>query len=239
MLSVLIVDDESYVREGIARRINWQQLGFDHVYTASLASEALNLAESVRPDLVISDVRMPHMNGLSMFEQMMQILPNTKVIFISAYSEIEYYRAAMKMKAVSFVEKPVILEELSEQIARAALLIQAEGSARKPEPEENQVITFIRREIEEHYADPDFSMSHLAQRLHLSENYISTLYKKETGCTISASIDAVRMEHAKALLRDPRNRISDVSRMVGIENTDYFSRRFRLYTGQTPSAYRR
>jgi len=239
MLCVLIVDDESYVREGIARRIAWQQMGFDHVYTASQADEALKLAGSVHPDLVISDVRMPHMNGLDMFRHMTQILPNAKVIFISAYSEIEYYRAAMKMKAVSFVEKPVILEELSEQIARAALLIQAEGSARKPEPEANQVVTFIRREIEEHYADPDFSLAHLAQRLHLSENYISTLYKKETGSTISASIDAVRMEHAKALLRDPRNRISDVSRMVGIENTDYFSRRFRLYTGQTPSAYRR
>lgn len=239
MLCVLIVDDESYVREGIARRLKWQEMGFDHVYTASQADEALELARSVQPDLVISDVRMPQMNGLDMFRQMMSILPHVKVIFISAYSEIEYYRAAMKMKAVSFVEKPVIPEELSEQVRRAALLIHAEGTDRKQQREENQVVTFIRREIEEHYADPNFSLSHLAQRLHLSENYISTLYKKETGSTISASIDAVRMEHAKTLLRDPRNRISDVSRMVGIENTDYFSRRFRLYTGQTPSAYRR
>lgn len=239
MLCVLIVDDESYVREGIARRLNWQEMGFDHVYTASQADEALELARSVQPDLVISDVRMPQMNGLNMFGQMMNILPHVKVIFISAYSEIEYYRAAMKMKAVSFVEKPVIPEELSEQVRRAALLIHAEGADRKQEREENQVVTFIRREIEEHYANPNFSLAHLAQRLHLSENYISTLYKKETGSTISASIDTVRMEHAKILLRDPRNRISDVSRMVGIESTDYFSRRFRLYTGQTPSAYRR
>lgn len=239
MYCVLIVDDESYAREGIARRIPWMKLGFDRVYTAAQADEALTLARSVQPELIISDVRMPHMNGLDMFRQMMDFLPDVKVIFISAYSDIEYYRSAMKMKAVSFVEKPVILEELQEQIARAALLIEAEGASGKRTGDENQVVTFIRREIEEHYADPAFSLSHLAQRLHLSENYISSLYKKETGGTISASLDAARMEHAKALLRDPRNKISDVARMVGIDNTDYFSRRFRLYTGQTPSNFRR
>lgn len=239
MHCVLIVDDESYAREGIAKRLPWAELGFSHVYTAAQADEALALAQSVNPDLVISDVRMPHMNGLDMFKQMMTFLPKVKVIFISAYSDIEYYRAAMKMKAVSFVEKPVILEELQEQVARAALLIEGEGVSSKHGGEENQVVTFIRREIEAHYADADFSLSHLAEKLHFSENYLSSLYKKETGGTISASLEAARMEHAKGLLRDPRNKISDVARMVGIDNTDYFSRRFRLYTGQTPSQYRR
>ena len=129
MLSVLIVDDESYVCEGIERNIPWSRFGIGAVYQAHTGREGLALAERLRPDIVISDVRMPHMNGLDMASALQTQYPKVRLIFMSAYSELAYYKKAIKLHAVSFIEKPIILEELIEEIRHAAEQIASERSA--------------------------------------------------------------------------------------------------------------
>ena len=73
----------------------------------------------------------------------------------------------------------------------------------------------------------------------MSESYLGNLFKRKTGMTISVYINNVRMESAKRMLRDGTLRINEVAQMIGLENTDYFTKRFKQYTGQTPSEYRR
>ncbi|WP_102411215.1 helix-turn-helix domain-containing protein [Beduinella massiliensis] len=129
MLSVLIVDDEAYVCDGIAQNIPWSQFGIGSVLKARTGKEGLAVAEKMRPDIVISDVRMPHMNGLDMASTLLSIHPKIRFIFMSAYSELEYYKKALKLHAVSFIEKPIILEELTEEVRHAADQIESEASA--------------------------------------------------------------------------------------------------------------
>ncbi len=139
MLSVLIVDDETYVSDGIERNIAWAEFGVGRVEQARTGREGLEKALQTKPDLIISDVRMPHMDGLAMATALMARNVKAHYIFMSAYSELDYYRKAMKLHAVSFIEKPIVLEELEQEIRRAVELIEAEnGTARLSEAEAAQ-----------------------------------------------------------------------------------------------------
>ena len=92
MTKVLIVDDEKYVRMGIKSDTDWALIGCEVVGEASNGLEALEVAENTRPDLVVSDIRMPKMDGIELAEKLIEKYPNVKVIFLTAYNEFEYAR---------------------------------------------------------------------------------------------------------------------------------------------------
>ncbi|MBP5453671.1 MAG: response regulator, partial [Lachnospiraceae bacterium] len=94
MTKVLIVDDEKYVRMGIKEETDWSLIDCEVVGEASNGEEGLKIALEKRPDLVISDIRMPKMDGIAFAEKHRENLPNTKVIFLTAYDEFEYARRA-------------------------------------------------------------------------------------------------------------------------------------------------
>ena len=105
--------------------------------------------------------------------------------------------------------------------------------------EKGRSVYLIRQAIEQNYSVPRFSISSLASQMHFSESHLSSQFKRQYHMTIGEYINQVRMEKAKELLLDPSVRVSDVAVQVGFDNTDYFTKRFRQYTGKTPSEYRR
>lgn len=137
MLSVLIVDDETYVCEGIAQNIPWNEFGIQTIHQAHTGREGLAMAVQLRPDIIISDVRMPHMDGLDMASALQESGLEPQIIFMSAYSELSYYKRAIKLHAVSFVEKPIILDELHAEIRHAVQRIQEARGPRLSEAELN------------------------------------------------------------------------------------------------------
>lgn len=118
-MNVLIVEDEQYIREGIAGLLEWEKYGITGVYMASNGEKGLIKAKRLRPDVVISDIRMPRMTGISMAEELLKADPDCCVILLSAYSDIEYYRAAIKLRILDFLAKPVRKEELGLAVERA------------------------------------------------------------------------------------------------------------------------
>lgn len=100
MLKVLIVDDEVFVRGGLRTMINWTDYGFEVVGDAVDGEKALNLALETKPDLVLTDLVMPHMNGLELIRELNSKLPETKVIVLSCHNDYEFVREAMQMKNV-------------------------------------------------------------------------------------------------------------------------------------------
>lgn len=107
------------------------------------------------------------------------------------------------------------------------------------ESDESVYIRNIHQYVSTHFADPELSVAQIADALHLSRNYVGSLYKKTTGTAITSYINEVRMEKAIILLQDPKNRVNEVGVLVGFDNTDYFTRKFKEYTGKTPSEFRR
>ncbi|MEG1011654.1 MAG: response regulator [Ruthenibacterium sp.] len=121
-MKVLIVDDERLIREGLLAQINWTALHIDTVLQADDGLHALEIAKKEKPEFVLTDVRMPRMDGIAFAEQFVQLLPESHIIFMSGYSDKDYLKAAIKLKAVSYVEKPVDCAEVEGALQEAICL---------------------------------------------------------------------------------------------------------------------
>lgn len=102
----------------------------------------------------------------------------------------------------------------------------------------NVVINKIKLNIRKHYAE-DITLASISEYLFMSPKYVSDLFKKETGITYSKYLTAVRMEHAKQLLRDIHYKVYEISQLVGYQSPNHFNKVFKHYAGITPSEYRK
>jgi two-component system response regulator YesN len=118
-LKILIIDDEKLTREGIIASINWNRLNILEIYEADDGINGIKQAKLHRPDIILSDVRMPRMNGIDMCRDLLSILPNSSIIFMSGYSDKEYLKAAISLKAICYVEKPIDTSEIESAIQNA------------------------------------------------------------------------------------------------------------------------
>lgn len=119
MYKLLVADDEMFVRKGIVCETDWKSLGFGEILEASNGREALEMIRSEKPDLIISDIRMPKMSGIGMLKAMREEKNDTPVIFLTAYSEFEYAREALKLYAFDYILKPFEDGELEAAVLRA------------------------------------------------------------------------------------------------------------------------
>ncbi|HAE45498.1 MAG TPA: DNA-binding response regulator, partial [Lachnospiraceae bacterium] len=129
-MKVLIVDDEKLTREGLRDKINWTGLGFTDVRCAVDGMHGLELGRQFRPDVILTDVRMPRMNGIQMAEQIQQLCPESSIVIMSGYSDKEYLKAAIRLRAVSYVEKPINLDEITAALREAVVRVENENRNR-------------------------------------------------------------------------------------------------------------
>ncbi|MFA9376422.1 MAG: response regulator [Lachnotalea sp.] len=126
-MKLLIIDDEELTRDGLIHSINWKSLGIDSIYQADDGLNGFELAKQQSPEIILSDVRMPRMDGIEMAHRIREISPECSIIFMSGYSDKSYLKAAIKLKAISYVEKPInpseIEDSVKEAIANHKLLI--------------------------------------------------------------------------------------------------------------------
>lgn len=110
---IMLVDDEEEVRTSIIRKIDWQDAGFEVIGDAENGKEALEKIEQNEPDLVLTDIRMPYMDGLEMAEKIRQRYPSMKIVIFSGFDEFEYAKKAIKLNVIEYILKPVNVEELT------------------------------------------------------------------------------------------------------------------------------
>jgi two-component system response regulator YesN len=120
MLTILIVDDDELERESLKSYIDWALIGVQVIGEASNGSLGLNRFLDLHPDIVLSDVMMPSMDGLEMSQKILQVNPFTEIIFLSSFCDFEYSQKALNLKAFAYVTKPVIEEELLKIVKQAA-----------------------------------------------------------------------------------------------------------------------
>lgn len=110
---IILVDDEEEVRKSIIKQIDWESAGFKVVGDAENGEDALEKIELSEPDVVLTDIRMPYMDGLSLAEKIRQRYPSMKVIIFSGYDDFEYAQKAIKLNVTEYILKPVNVEELT------------------------------------------------------------------------------------------------------------------------------
>lgn len=135
MIKLLIVDDESIIRKGIRTSIDWWKLDVDIVGEARNGKEALEAVQQLLPDIVVTDIRMPHMDGLEFARHLKERFPQTKIVILSGYDDFDYARQALKIGVNEYLMKPVGAAELealvlkiSDEIARERKKIEEEQS---------------------------------------------------------------------------------------------------------------
>lgn len=115
---VLLVDDEEDIREGISRKMDWLGLGFSLVGEAANGQDALELAESLRPDVILTDIKMPFMDGLELCRILTDRLPAARFVVFSGFDAFEYAKQAIQMNVVEYILKPINADELSAVLRR-------------------------------------------------------------------------------------------------------------------------
>lgn len=121
-MKLLIVDDEVITREGIIQRLPWSDMGIDQIKQADDGINALEIIKTFDPDIILTDVRMPRMNGIDLAFKLKAVCPDYIIIFMSGYSDKEYLLSAIELKAVSYVEKPIRIKELEKAMKNAISL---------------------------------------------------------------------------------------------------------------------
>ncbi|MCD7746139.1 MAG: response regulator [Lachnospiraceae bacterium] len=168
-MKLLIVDDEELTRVGVVSSINWRSLGIDEILQADDGVNGLEMARLYRPEIILCDVRMPRMNGIAMLEQVEKILPDTVSIFMSGYSDKEYLKAAIRLKTVNYVEKPLDPAEIQEAVLEAIRLYrQKQHSHRGEELHSLQTASRLALLLTMPYETNQKSISELSDELGLS-----------------------------------------------------------------------
>ncbi len=146
MLKVVITDDEIQIRKGLRLKVDWKEEGFHIVGEASNGKETLDLLNSIEVDIVITDVRMPIMDGIEFVKQCNLKFPNVKVIVLSGYSDFEYVRTSLVEGVKDYLLKPVAPDEMVDALNRIRSEIEKEE---KTKLETEKMNRFVHNQLEE------------------------------------------------------------------------------------------
>ncbi len=119
MFNVIIIDDEPVIRKGLKNIVNWDRMNCQVVGEAPDGQSGCELIRKFKPDIIITDIRMPEMDGLEMVEAIRDIVPQSKIIIVTGYRDFEYVHESLKLGAFDFILKPTRVEELNSIIRRA------------------------------------------------------------------------------------------------------------------------
>ncbi|QGQ97596.1 response regulator [Paenibacillus psychroresistens] len=126
MLTILIVDDNLLDLNGVSEHIDWDHLGIKVVGVAADGSEGYQKAMELKPDIILTDVDMPILDGLKMANMIQKNVTNTKFVFMSCFDDFNYIKEAMDLDAFRYVLKPIKLDELTAVIIKIKRVIELE-----------------------------------------------------------------------------------------------------------------
>ena len=119
MFKVMIIDDEPMIRQGIRTMVNWQEHGCEVCFEASDGIDGLEKIKTCKPEIIITDIRMPEMDGLTMIKEAKDLIPGSKIIILTGFRDFDYVYEALKIGAFGFILKPTRISELNSLITRA------------------------------------------------------------------------------------------------------------------------
>ena len=249
MYKVLLAEDEELIRKGLMYMVDW--LSMDCVVAGEAANgrEGLELIRSLRPDLVITDVRMPFMSGIEMLEQTIGE-GGYEAIIVSGYEEFEYARKAISLGVTEYLLKPLDMDELARAIRSALEKLEGRRRLRRLEGEKKPaglldlggleltgahtkhvgiMLDYIRQRYPE-----KISINDISAEYGLSTSYLSARFKEETGYTFNDLLNRYRILQSLELLSQGDRKVYEVAEAVGFQDYKYFILVFKKYVGSSP-----
>lgn len=238
MYKVIVIEDEDWVYEDLKSIIPWEEYGFQliaHVKHASLAEAVI---KKLRPELIITDIMMPEMNGLEIIERFRKFDPDMSIVILSAHSEFEYAKSAMKNNVINYLLKPLDANELIDTLKRVRCKIENDNQGASVENLNiDSVLTEIYNDILHKYYS-NLKIYDYAKKYHFNSSYLSRAFKNKYKKSFAELLIETRIERAKRFLAETDFKIVDIGTMVGYGDYAHFSKIFKEYTEISPRDFR-
>lgn len=243
--TVIVAEDEELLLNNLVKKVSLADPDFEVVGTAQTGSQAYDLVKELSPDVLITDIRMPVMDGLALLTKVHENYPLIKLVITSGFSDFEYARKAINLKVSDYLLKPIDPEELQAVLGR----IKNEFSITKNSYEElfnagttrmsaSQIAALLRDFIVNNYAE-DINLNLIANNMNYSSSYLTKIFCQSYDCTPTKYITNLRLANAqRLLLHHPELSIKQIGEMVGYHDQGYFSRIFKKQVGKSPVEYR-
>ncbi len=256
MYRVAIIDDEPLIVEGLCRTMPWEKWDCQVVGCAYNGREGLEMIQQEKPNIIITDINMPELDGLKMIAALKSEFPDMQLIILTGYREFEYAREAISLGVARFLLKPSKMSELVEALDEVTKRLAQSGEFFPEAPltdaeetsesdtdisyhtEANSFIVKNALEYIRENSQEKLRLLDVADQVYVSQWHLSKLLNKHTGKTFSDILNSARIDKAKELLKDPSLRIYDVAEIVGFQDLAHFSRVFKKIEGMSANEYR-
>ncbi len=245
MLKVLLVEDEDLIRRGLRFQMDWTAAGCVVADEAASGREGLEKIGLLRPDVVVTDVRMPDMDGLEMLKRGLEVCPFDAIV-VSGYGEFDYAQQAIRLGVAEYLLKPVDFNDLRGCIQKiVARRRQRQQGGQDPSAPPlvpnidpaavtNRYAARMLRYIQEHYAER-ISLTDLSQELNVSCTHLNAKFKAEVGYTFHDFLNHYRISRAVELQKQGTWKLYEIAEMVGFSDYKYFNKVYKKYVGYPPN----
>lgn len=239
-MNILIVDDELPAVQGILQIMDWKRLGIENAYVAYSLREAMEQFSQHYIELLLTDIEMQGGTGFDLIRWCNARNMRYVSIILSGFPNFHYAQRAITLGVFEYLLKPVNNSMLEGTLQRAVVRLrqQNEVPVQRPDTDAESLIEQVQFYIFDHISQ-EISRDEIAAYVNLSPKYLSTIFKRETSCTLSDYIRNERIAFAKRLLKQTNLPISMISENVGYDSLSYFSTVFRQVAGCSPREYRR
>lgn len=237
IFSVYLIDDEMHAIEELKTQIPWQQYGMQVIGFSTSPVDGLEQAIRMHPDVIFSDMKMPGMSGAEFTRKLLESLPDTEVIIVSAWSEFEYVRAALREGCFDYLLKPLRETEYAPMLERLHQCLSAKSTHLQDFKNENPIMTEIQNYLRAHLQEK-VSLSDLSEQFHLSQNAICSYFNRYLKTTFVSYLTSLRMKEAEFLLLRTNLNIKEIASRSGYDDYFYFCRVFQRTFHCTPTQLR-
>ncbi|MFW5992347.1 MAG: response regulator transcription factor [Halanaerobiaceae bacterium] len=250
---ILVVDDEPRTVKGIYKILKSEGGDKLDVLTAENGIKGLELLKTRDIDLLLLDIKMPELSGLSLLKKLREEGLEVTTILLTGHADFEYARSAIRLNVLNYLLKPVNKDDLIKEIKKALTYNKKRIKLKKgikimetcphlfndeeiksDNPEINKAIKYIHDNLSK-----NITLKMVADHIYISESYFSVLFKAETGITFTDYLTKARLKKAKQLLLENNLRIYEIADNIGYHSAKYFIKVFRDHEGMTPNQFRK
>lgn len=248
MYTLMIVDDEPAILEGICRLLDWKQLGFERIKTAKSCFEVVSHVVDWKPDVCLVDVRIGNEFGYELINYLNAMGIRSNYIMMSGYDDFQYACEALRCGALDYLLKPLDKKQLQKRIEQV-IVEKLHGTLRRDDKKDEdpvlgrpyeelsplirKIVMMVGMEYGQH-----ISLKSIADRFRMNATYLGQIFIKETGMKFSEYLMAYRMHVARGQIVNTDEKISAIAADVGYSNMNYFYQHFHGFYGITPSEMR-
>ncbi|MGO5579972.1 response regulator transcription factor [Streptococcus milleri] len=240
MYSIMIVEDEYLVRQGISSLVDFKKFDMQVIGEAENGIEAWEKIQAECPDIILTDINMPQMNGIKLAQLAREQYPQLHIIFLTGYDDFDYALSAVKLGADDYLLKPFSREDVEAMLIKVKEKLDKEKKQQQVhELVEKAEFSGLEQAIHDRLADTELSLKSLSFQLGFNSSYLSVLIKKELGLPFQDYLIQERMKRAKLLLLTTDLKVYEIAEQVGFEDMNYFSQRFKQIVGVTPRQFKK